>query len=71
MKYVQIKDGQDRDLIQVVRRLLLQGFLPLTDDNSRLFTVIVVSAILFYGSGINTSDSNILKVEVHVKSKRF
>ena len=41
VKYVQIKDGQDRDLIKVVRRLLLQGFLPLMDDNSRLFAVIV------------------------------
>ena len=41
MKYVQMKDGQDRDLIKVVRRLLLQGFLSLIDYKSRLFIVIV------------------------------
>ena len=41
MKYVQMKDVQDRDLIKVVRRLLLQGFLSLLDYKNRLFTVIV------------------------------
>ena len=70
MKYVQMKDGQDRDLIKVVSQ---------ETSTTRLFVTywLQIQIIycdcwyqLFYGFGINAPNSNILKAEVHVKSIR-